>query len=204
MSDDKAIIRRNRFFGVVIIAIIFIPMALAYVMFHTGLGVSSSTTNKGTLLNPPVALQELPLVDNSKTLQALFDEDASKRWRLLVPVTAACGETCQQNLYTTRQVHVRLAQKAYRVERILVAVEELPPQLEQDLQKNHPNVVRVKTTKPQLIAWLGAKVPASRVTGEYYLVDQEGFAMMRYSVENTGQELLDDIKKLLKFTYEQY
>jgi cytochrome oxidase Cu insertion factor (SCO1/SenC/PrrC family) len=222
-TQTASVIKRNRFFGLVIIAIVTAPMLIAYIMYQTGWGVSVNTTNNGELISPALPIQALVLSSdrasngessteaNGKVgneLTALFDKDElskewSKKWRLLVPVNQNCTEVCQQNLYTTRQVHIRLAEKAYRVERIILSLDELPSALEQQLREKHPNTRRIDTTAASFAQWLAPANIDVAANDHYYLVDQEGFAMMRYDSSHTGQNLLDDIKKLLKFTYDK-
>lgn len=203
-DDTRKVIKRNRFFGLLIICMVVAPMAIAYIMFQTGWGVSSSTTNKGQLLNPPIAIQELALSQDSDILTEIFsDQQESKKWRLLVPVTTACSDVCQKNLYTTRQVHIRLAEKAYRVERIILSLDDLSSTLDSQLNKEHPNTLRPRTSNHSFSQWVSATDITGNAQDYYYLVDQEGFMMMRYDVSHTGQDLLDDIKKLLKFTYDK-
>ena len=204
MTEEQILIKRNRFSGFIIIAMILLGMIMAYVMFHTGWLLPSGTTNKGELLRPPVALQTLSLTHDSPTLKALFtSENTTKRWRLLVPVTADCGEICRQNLYVTRQVHIRLAEKAYRVERIILQLGTVNQEIEAWLQQNHPNVIVASSTHEKLAAWLMAANIDGNLEDYYYLIDQQGFAMMSYDTQHSGQDLLDDLKKLLKFTYEK-
>jgi hypothetical protein len=217
-NNSVNIVKRNRFFGLVIIAIVTTPMLLAYIMFQTGWGVSSSTTNNGELLTPALPIQELQVLTEDKVFESLFSEHVfdetavkkisvnksnAKKWRLLVPVTTACSDICQKNLYTTRQVHIRLAEKAYRVERIILSLDELSPTLLQQLDNEHPNTLRISSRRDLFSQWLAPAKIAESAEQYYYLIDQEGFAMMRYDVSHTGQNLLDDIKKLLKFTYDK-
>ena len=217
-NADVDIVKRNRFFGLIIIVIVTAPMLLAYIMFQTGWGVSSNTTNNGELLTPALPIQELQVMTEDKVFENLFsgqlfdevavkensaNKSSAKKWRLLVPVTAACSDVCQKNLYTTRQVHIRLAEKAYRVERIILSLDELNPTLLQQLNNEHPNTLRVSSRANLFSQWLAPANIAESAEQYYYLIDQEGFAMMRYDVSHTGQNLLDDIKKLLKFTYDK-
>ena len=217
-NNSKDIVKRNRFFGLVIIVIVTAPMLLAYIMFQTGWGVSSNTTNNGELLTPALPIQELQVMTEDKVFENLFsgqffdeaalnkntkNKSSAKKWRLLVPVTAACSDVCQKNLYTTRQVHIRLAEKAYRVERIILFLDELNPTLLQQLNNEHPNTLRVSSRANLFSQWLAPANIAESAEQYYYLIDQEGFAMMRYDASHTGQNLLDDIKKLLKFTYDK-
>lgn len=204
VDNSAVIIKRNRFFGIIIILMVVAPMAIAYIMFQTGWGVSSSTTNKGELLTPAVAIQDLRLSDNTDFFNHLFsDKKAKKKWRLLVPVSEVCHQDCQKNLYTTRQVHIRLAEKAYRVERILLSLDVLSETFKEQLLLEHPNTLQAETRKDEFLHWMSVVKNNDNAENNYYLVDQKGFVMMRYNASNTGQDLLDDIKKLLKFTYDK-
>lgn len=209
--NNTAIIKRNRFFGVVIILIVVLPMVAAYFIHQAGWVVTSGTTNKGELLQPPLQIQLLPIMNDDLSFDQLYAADANKKWRFLVPVSADCSDICQQNLYTSRQVHIRLAEKSYRVERMLLMLGELPSALMQQLEQEHPNTRLIFSKSDQLSSWLAAADVSvdlhtdigNNAKDYYYLVDQEGFAMMRYSHLNTGHDVLDDIKKLLKFTYDK-
>lgn len=177
-------------------------MVTAYLMFKTGVGIPSVTTNKGVLLQPVVAIADLELSGGDTSLTTLFPE-ANKRWRLLVPVTKNCDRACAQHLYITRQVHIRLAEKAYRVERVLLLLDELTPVELDSLRREHPQTRILSAQRPQLEDWLSeVQLPESALE-YFYLVDQEGFAMMRYGIDHKGQDLLDDLKKLLKYTYDK-
>jgi cytochrome oxidase Cu insertion factor (SCO1/SenC/PrrC family) len=199
---DPKIKKRNNLYGLLIITAILLPMILAYVMFKTGWGVSGKTTNKGILLTEARSLKELVLRNNEDRLATLYDAD-KKQWRILVPVTAVCDKACENHLYLSRQVHIRLAEKAYRVERILLLLDELPPERLDSLKQDHPETVIVNSSTANLTTWLEPNKLSLSPENYFYLVDQEGFAMMRYGLEHTGQDLLDDIKKLLKFTYDK-
>lgn len=204
VSESITIVKRNRFFGVVIVLMVLAPMLAAYIMYQTGWGISSTTTNKGVLLSPPTPIQDLRLVENTSFLSDIFTQrEGGKKWRLLIPVTKDCSEICQQNLYISRQVHIRLAEKAYRVERIVLSLDNLSLPLKQEITQKHPNTLLANTSVTNFSAWANMANVSSNAEDYYYLVDQDGFAMMRYDVSHTGQDLLDDIKRLLKFTYDK-
>ncbi len=193
--------KRNRFNGFLIIAIITLPMLVAYIMFKTGLGIPTSTSNKGILLQPARDIGELLLNSQDDTLAHLVS-DEKKRWRMLIPVTKECDDTCQSHLYISRQVHIRLAEKAYRVERILLLLDRLSSEAIDQLKQEHPETVMVETTPASFNQWLNKNNLPLSAESYYYLIDQSGFAMMRYDISHKGQDLLDDVKKLLKFTYD--
>ena len=201
---SKSTIKRNRFFGLVIILIIVVPMIIAYIMFHTGMGLTGSTTNKGVLLEPPQKIQTLPLFENENLFNVIYAKNEhGKKWRLLVPVSAVCNKACENNLYLTRQVHIRLAEKGYRVERVVAQLDLLPEPLINTLSQDHPNTLKIKTSRENLSQWLARTNAPKQPENYIYLIDQEGFAMMFYDETHSGQDLLDDIKKLLKFTYDK-
>ena len=195
--------RRNQRQGLLMLAMVVLPMLIAYTMFKTGWGIPTGTVNKGLLLAPPQSVSSLSLTENNDALQRLYPAE-KKQWRIMVPVTANCEAACQQNLYVTRQVHIRLAEKAARVERILLAIDKIPEEQKQQLLSEHPNILWLDSSRAALADWLtDTDFPVEQGSDHYFLIDQEGFAMMSYNTQHTGQDLLDDIKKLLKYTYEK-
>ena len=189
--------------GLLIVAIIVLPMVIAYIMFKTGWGMPTDTINKGMLLAPPQPVSKLELVADDKTLQGLYPAE-KKRWRIMVPVSASCKATCQKNLFITRQVHIRLAEKAPRVERILLALGDVPEEQKQRLLAEHPNILWLDSSRTALTNWLAeTNLAAIQPDEHYFLIDQDGFAMMAYNAEHSGQNLLDDLKRVLKYTYEK-
>lgn len=217
---NPAIKKRNKFYGLLIIAAIVLPMLLAYLMFKTGIGFPAGTSNKGELLIPPQPIQNLVLTNNNELLNSLYSSNdkmegatsnssaseqatTRKRWRILIPVTQNCDKRCQDNLYLTRQVHIRLAEKAYRVERILLLLDTFSVTEKASLKKEHPETLFIESSPQYFQEWLEQIKLPSEPTHYFYLVDQEGFTMMRYDETHSGQDLLDDIKKLLKFTYDK-
>lgn len=202
---NKAQQRRGRIIAASIMLVVALPMVAAYIIYHTGMGIPTSTINKGDFLHPPQAVAQLGLTTESGELWR--DEGELKRWRLLVPITADCDEQCEQNLYTTRQVHVRLGKDAYRVERLLVLMDgQVDDALQTFLQEEHPGVVVVHSAREDWQALLAETNMAGTdpvADGHYYLMDQQGYLMMAYNPEHPGGELLDDIKRMLKLSYEE-
>lgn len=194
-TKAKAIGRRQ---GIALFAIVFggLLAAIAAKQFDW---VPSSTTNNGTILTPPKLISELKLVDD----QGADLLATGGKWRLLIPYSKDCGESCKNNLYISRQVHIRLADKASRVERTLLAFDDIQDQREQ-LSKEHPRMRFAQIDKKALQQWLAdTNAPADSIAaGSYFLVDQRGYMMMFYSHQHSGNELLKDLKYLLRISYE--
>ena len=192
--------------AVLMMSVLALPLVAALVVYRTGIGMPTGTANEGVLLTPPQPVEQLALVELDSTVPWNLSEERA-RWRLLVPALAGCDDRCKQNLYLTRQVHVRLAKDAYRMERFILLGQNEPVEAElaEFLQSEHPGLRIMRVSEDRLAALRVATNLASSQAeseGHYYLMDQRGFLMMAYHQEHTGNQLLADIKRMLKVTYE--
>jgi hypothetical protein len=194
--------KRGQLQALLLMLVVALPMIAAYTIYHTGWGMPEGTVNKGTLLAPPLALSELAPHEQGERWDLTQEP---KRWRYVIPGNAKCDKTCMDNLYLTRQVHIRLNEKAERVERIYLLLDDaLSPELAAHIKAQHP-LLRVMTVNR---ADFTQALQSSNFSddpvaaGRYFLMDQEGFLMLTYTPEHTGGELLKDVKKMLKTSYE--
>ncbi|WP_096086675.1 hypothetical protein [Agaribacterium haliotis] len=173
----------------ILILISVLPIALAYISFYTGFLFPKSTVNSGRFIDPAVSLHSLL---NQQEWQRWNDD---KKWRLAFFISNTCDESCQHQLYTSRQVHIRLDQRSKRVERVVFAYPRFfESMLWQALKTKHPRLKMVKIKNIE--DWLAQhQLPEN----QYYLVDQQGMLMMAYN-KQTGNELLKDIKRALKYS----
>ena len=183
-----------------ILLVTFVPLVSAYIAYYTGLGVPETTVNNGYLLQPAMDIK--PLFAAAADGETPNFKD-NKQWRILIPVASSCNAACVNNLYVTRQVHVRLGEKAERVERIAVPVngEEAAEYLK-NIAVEYPRlqVVNIPASIWQNW-WSGASVPAQNLSEHFYfLVDPQGFAMLLYNENNDGNQLLKDIKRVLRYS----
>lgn len=187
--------------GIMIFSIVFISMAVAIFIHKTGIGMPTNTVNKGTLMDPPLQLKDLQLKDSSG--EGILA--AGRKWRLLIPYTNSCGQKCDANLFVTRQVHIRLGDKARRVERVLLSFDAIDSEQRTHFSEQHPRMKLVNIGRTEFEQWLASSNAPKDVieAGNYFLVDQAGFAMMFYNDQHHGNELLTDVKRLLKFSYEE-
>lgn len=194
MTDEKQK-RKNSFTLAAIITVSFLPLVLAYTMFYTGIGVPENTVNNGVLF--PVAVSTESALGEEK-FSALNSE---KKWRLILPIDDRCDEACQKNIYTTRQVHIRLGEKAIRVERVAInigggqAADYLT-----SIATEHPKLKVVDVERKKWNDWLvTTQVDMTALNEPYYLLlDQQGYAMMYYTNAQSGNQLIKDLKRALK------
>lgn len=160
------------------------------------------TTNHGILLNPVRPIDDLPLRD-----AAGLDwqwQDHKPKWRLLIPTTAVCEGECDKMLYNTRQVHIRLGKYTHRLERILVATDgALAPSLSESIKTEHPYLKVMTTDSESFAQWLaGTNSDWHQGKAEALLVDPAGVAMMVYDARHEGNDMLEDINHLMKYSHD--
>ena len=194
----------SRYKGWLVVAVIVLPMLSAYVIFNTGIGMPTSTINKGNLLLPATSIIDIDMLNDEGQK---IDLIGSKRlWRMLLVTDRQCNEACLQQLYLSRQVHIRLGEKAMRVERVLVnAGEAFSDEFKRYLTTEHP---RLKTVSVNSQQWQdnfsATSIAQDQLDGSHiYYVDLAGFAMMSYDQSHDGAALLSDIKRLLKYSYDE-
>lgn len=182
-----------------ILAITVLPIIAAYVAFFTGVGVPDETVNEGELIAPAKNLTAI-LADAEGEIPGFAD---NLNWRLLIPVPEHCGEVCQRNLYITRQVHIRLAEKGDRLERFAVNIGGADGEsFLQSIKAEHPGMKQFTVSREVWDEWLrDSNIPDNLTEDHYYLlVDQVGFAMMFYSTRQDGNQLLKDLKRVLRYS----
>ena len=197
---------KNRKFnlqGALVLAAIIGPMIAAYLVFKTGIGVGGETINHGQLLTPATSILPLQTINSEGKSEPIITEE--KRWRMLVVADDSCTKICRDRLYLARQVHIRLADKATRVERLFISSGgAATAEFKNWLETEHPGLRYLSVDSSQWeTLFANSSIESHGVDGSHiYLVDQEGFAMMSYDTTETGNGMLSDIKRLLRYSYE--
>lgn len=198
MSSAQVLQQKNNRNGYLMLAVILGPMIAAYLVFKTGLGIPTGTINKGQLLSPATQLFDLTVTDTNGATVDWNQFEA--HWRFLVPIMAECAADCEQALYLTRQVHKRLNEKYPKVERWLLIDRALwTPELAHKIADEYQDS---KTLFVDAANWHRWRANTNDQDALYYMVDNKGFAMMFYQRQHTGNDLLSDIKRMLKLTRE--
>lgn len=197
MTNDRGeeieLRRRSRTSLVMLAAIAFVPLLAAYAIFFFFPSLTpQGTTNEGELIDPPVSMS---------AQRGATELLAPGKWTLVVVTGSDCNDECERALYLSRQVNIALGKDAERVQRTLVvADEEIGATLGELLEAEYPLVaVRLVTSEALLVALRQAAGTAD-LTGYVFVADPNGNVMMYYTPANDGEQMLKDLKHLLRLS----
>jgi cytochrome oxidase Cu insertion factor (SCO1/SenC/PrrC family) len=201
-KPDPTAVRRGRLQALLLAALFFIPLSLAFWLYYgPGGWRPAGGTNQGELIDParPLPQVELPLAGGSP----VDGEFLRGRWSTVYIGDGACDARCRQALYLTRQSRIALNNDADRVRRVFLVTGNC---CDHDLlEREHPDLV---------VALLGSKDGASLLArfpaygdgpvttaGRIYLVDPLGNLLMSYPATAPDKALLTDLRKLLRLSH---
>ena len=169
---------------------------------------SVGTANHGELVDPPRLLSGV-VFQHEGVAETLW-ADLPTKWHLVVVQRGDfCDETCQQQLYQTRQIHLALGKDFNRVGRVLlgevaaasVAVsatnahngesQNLLPWLERE----HLGLTPLTLASNQLDTLVPETLDQP---GQWYVVDPSGWIMMRVADDLHYKDVISDLRFLLK------
>lgn len=191
-----------------------VPLILATWYFRiTSTSSVSATSNHGVLISPLLDLPALGLLDEDgapayQTFEEMTagvdpDDYDPRPWQLLFMSTADCDAACVERLYFLRQMHIRLNRESDRVQRVFVLVDAasavLPKELLDTFAAQQPDLRSVRGNPATLDAQLAPSAGGRDPVAEHfiYVADPVGNIMLYFTPENTLEDILDDIDKLL-------
>lgn len=205
----------NRIKLIALMTIIFIPIASATWMFLRTEGMEiSDTTNNGELISPVLDITELGLVDNDgeQLFQSFEDSVAGidpgdydpRPWMLVYLGGEVCAEACHERLYFLRQLHRRLGADSRRVERWYVAVGDGRFRVSEETASHFVEVLPEMKLAASEEEALRENLARTHAAGEdpisehyIYVVDPVGNVMLYFTPEQTPEDILADLEKLL-------
>ena len=178
-----------------LIGLPIITVTLSTLMFMTGVGIPTATTNKGTLVRPAKQISTLKLTD---VKGELFEYRNGARWSFILPERGLCKEECEKRLYLTRQVHIALGKNANALRRIYLNMgPSLSASFLKNVQAEHPRLLIANVDESDWADFSSEFTSDISDSTAYYLVDPAGFVMMYYTSENNYKELIKDLKALI-------
>ncbi len=183
---------------------------ICYYLVQTG-QLNIGSKNHGALLQPPLQLHELlPEAQHLDVTGHALEAGSlwQGKWTLVVRGGVggqqACDNRCQENLYLTRQLHIRLDKHANRVQRVLLSPLGQAPNkdaaLSEFLQREHRLAKYYVAGETNLARLDAALRSGAGEAARFFIVDPAGWAMMYYLDEHNGNAMLKDLKHLLKYS----
>ncbi len=168
------------------------------------------TANRGELVQPPRQAMEAGWRNvDGKALDVA--EFRSPFWTIVVPqASAVCEVACERRLYETRQIHQSLGKELGRVQRMLVTNASGPLTLSLDeLSDERPMPADFATYLAReqrgMTLWRTTAEAFSTMFPElsdapesWYLMDPNGWVMMRYDPSIDYKDVISDLKFLIK------
>ncbi|HRP95823.1 MAG TPA: hypothetical protein PL143_06185 [Rhodocyclaceae bacterium] len=178
---------RLAFIAVAVVSIL--PFVAAYVAFFVW--PPDGTVNYGELIAPdPLPEAILPGLAGQS---ALNREAMTGNWTLVYAGPGACGSPCIHALYAMRQSRRAQGRDMARVARVWLVTDAGVP--DPGLLREHAEL-RVVRADPR---WL-ERLPAAERGEHVFLVDPLGNVMMRFPQRPDIARVIDDLKRLLKFS----
>ena len=119
----------------------------------------------------------------------------SERWTLVHLLDGDCGQSCMDALSRSRQVQRALGDDMYRVQLLLVRAAPVAARLAE-----LPTGVDSAVADSDWLAHFTATNAGVGPDAGIYLVDPQGFLMMRYPQDVGRRGLLADLERLLKIS----
>lgn len=168
------------------------------------------TANRGSLVQPPRALEDHELRDESG--RPVRYAELEPRWTMVVPGRGGrCAEDCEQSLYVTRQIRTAMGKYYNRLRRLHVSESGLrgtrlevqtlsdgqpaPADFAGFLEREHGKLQALTLSAAGYDALFGEH---GQDESTWYLVDPAGWVMMSYNKDVPYKDVISDLKFLLK------
>jgi hypothetical protein len=194
MTLDDRTRRRNRIMLLAIFAVFFGSLVVAGALRFSGWR-PAGMKNRGELLQPPADLRALtPRLANGDDYRW---NPAARTWRIALAPPASCGSECDQLARDIETVRQLLGRDAGRVDVLWLCAAPgcTPP------AGAHTPTLRLLQPNPTLRGALPRVDDSASKSGHgvpVYVVDPNGFVILRYAPGSDPGDLRADLAKLLK------
>jgi len=184
--------RRGRQVLLLIAALFLVPLAISFALYY-GQWRPAGSSSKGELITPPRPLETAGLrrADGTPADAAVL----TGKWSLIYIGDGACDAACRTALVLGRQTRLALNNEMSRVQRVFLATDHCCNS--QYFSVEPPGLITIDATGTRQLL---AQFPADRAHS-LYVVDPLGILMMRHDASQSTENLLSDLKKLLKLSH---
>lgn len=201
-APDPNVVRRGRRQLLLLAALFFVPLAVAFWMYYGPTGWRpSGDASKGDLIDParPLAALALTTADGTQTQPDFL----RGKWSMVYVGDGLCDDRCRKALYLTRQSRIALNKDMDRVQRVFLVTGRCCDR--GFLAQEHPDLVVARVDDDASAALLEpfptyGGVPLADA-GRIFIVDPLGNLLMSYAPTAPDKALLTDMKKLLRLSH---
>lgn len=188
--------RRGRLQLAALFLVFFVPVLIAWWLnMDYADWMPFGTTNYGELVRPPAQIGATGL--HWRAGEPVSEGLLRERWTLLVVHDGPCEAACRQLLFDTYQIRRGLGKDLDRIQRLVVVTTSDALAGIESLRREQPDL-RVVVAEG---SWLGVELTLSRpVSGALFVVDPQGYVVLRYPLDADPGGLLDDLKRVLKIS----
>lgn len=194
-----------------------LPVSLATMSFKsaTDTGEIAATSNKGHLINPPADISALDMRDSegNPAFRSFEEEIATltdgeeyeiKPWHLVFVTAQQCAAACEERLHYLQQLHIALGKNIQRVRRYYLNASGEPLNIETAnmFREDFPSMgiaFSDAITLESNMREAGAQL-SLREQDYVLLIDPVGNVMMYYTDEQSAEDIMTDLEKLLKYS----
>jgi hypothetical protein len=169
-----------------------VPLAISFALYY-GQWRPSGSSSKGELITPARPLDAAGLKQPDG--RPAPDKVLTGKWSLIYIGDGACDAACRTALVLGRQTRLALNNEMTRVQRVFLATDHCCDA--GYFAAEQPGLIALDASAARKLL---AQFPADRAHS-LYVVDPLGNLMMRHDAAQTTEDLLSDLKKLLKLSH---
>jgi|GEM_PF-263177 len=191
--------RKSRMTFLAIIAFFAVPYFIVPQIFNLD---EMGTTNKGKLIQPHVTIDSLDLKTASG--KTFTPTDTAGQWTLLYFIPQTCDQTCQNALFSMRQIRKSLDKDIDRVRLVSVHSHTPSETLQELISTEFPLNVQLEGQQQKIDnAFANTEIINASEASQIYIMSPDGYIFIHYPVVEDVQEAIlkaRDIRKDLKKT----
>lgn len=148
--------------------------------------------NNGQLVQPPVALSPLPVLEG--------------KWLLLYVISGGCDQKCSEDITFLRQIHKAAGRQREHLALVVLNTTGSDPQLQSSIESIYPAITFVSVFPQGTVSKL-EQINASLKTAKNtlgdihtYILDPMQNVILAYRADANPNDINKDLKRLLKWS----
>lgn len=171
-------VKRNYLILLLLLLIFIAPGSMAYLLYTHPQWLGKTTTNRGTLLNPPVQLVNVK---------------SKGKWRLILWNPGDCNDVCVKQIDKLARIRLALGRRLYEVEQWLIVDEEMS-----HLSPSLMNLLKDEDIQIQYLSKEArAQLQALNDKSTVFISNPNDYLILSYDLAAKSDAIFYDIKHLL-------